>query len=39
MEIKYALAFVGLVVEFFRVLELEFPVKSFEIFLELATFF
>jgi len=31
-------SFVNLVGEFFQVLELEFPVKSFEIFLVLATF-
>ncbi len=34
-----ALAFVDVVGEFFQVLELEFPVKSFEIFLQLTTFF
>jgi hypothetical protein len=34
-----ATTFVDLVREFFRVLELEFPVKSSEIFLQLTTFF
>jgi hypothetical protein len=34
-----AIAFVDLVEEFFRILELKFPVKSFEKNLELATFF
>jgi hypothetical protein len=34
-----AIAFVDLVEEFFRILELKFPVKSFEKNLKLATFF
>jgi hypothetical protein len=34
-----ALAFVDPVGEFFRVLKLEFSIKTFEIFLQLATFF